>query len=76
MSLQTRLEKMERVLNAGDDGEVCGCYRQRDIRVYSDENSIQDAENDTRPAAMCELCGRPKHVVKIVVVRTREEATQ
>lgn len=73
MSLQTRLEKMEHALSAG---EVCGCYGgQQDIRVYSDENPSQDAADDNRPPADCELCGRAKDVVKIVVVRTRKEVT-
>jgi hypothetical protein len=74
--VEAKMRLLEK-LKESTDGAVCDCFGGRqDVRVYRAETSRQDADRDSRPGARCELCGRPKHVLQIVVVKTRKEAAQ
>jgi hypothetical protein len=70
MRLGNRVEKLERAFNIGGDGEACGCYGvgRRDTRICDEENPEEVADAETRPAAICEMCGRPKRILIIRLI--------
>jgi hypothetical protein len=74
VSLDSRLRRLERQAGV-DDGQACACkIGSSDIRTYmgaGDNHAAADA--DKRPPEVCEVCRRPKEVIKIVVVHTREQ---
>ena len=45
------------------------------MRYYPGDDSEGDAERDTTPARLCERCGRPVKIIKIVVVRVPQKMT-
>ena len=75
MSLGNRVEKLERAFNIGGDGEACGCYRigRSEIRLCDEENPAEVADTENRPAAICEMCGRPKRILIIRLIRSPRE---
>lgn len=75
MSIDSRIKNLER--RAGvTPGDVCGCDSfSRDIRTYMDAVDNQAAADaDERPPVVCEVCKRPKEVVKVILVHNREQA--
>ena len=55
-SLGRRLTRLERVVGAV---ALCRCGRGADVRDYDGPDSEQYAAADTRPARLCDRCGRP-----------------
>ncbi len=72
MSLGNRVEKLERAFNIGGEGEACGCYGigRRDTRICDEEKPEEVADTENRPAAICEMCGRPKRILIIRLIRS------
>lgn len=75
MSVESRLAQLEK--QAGiSNGDVCACSSfSREVRTYMDaEDNRAEARADERPPQVCERCGKPKDVIKIVVVYGRNQA--
>ena len=68
-----RVERLEHVAGLGGGGELCACpTMNRDMRVYTPEpgedSGHAQADADDHPPEVCGRCGRPKQVIKFVVV--------
>jgi hypothetical protein len=73
MKLSNRLEKLERAFNIGAGGQLCGCKGMaKDVRVFDEESPERNPDAETRPAAICEVCRRPKQVLIIRIVTAQQ----
>jgi hypothetical protein len=74
MALKQRIDRLIDHFGGGDadGGGECGCHGvgERDIRICREERPGEAADAETRPAALCDLCGRPKQVLIVRLVRT------
>jgi hypothetical protein len=75
MTLNSRLKVLEQQAGVTDSAE-CACYRStnREIRTYMGaENNHVAADADVRPPEVCDECGKPKGLIKLVLVHSREQ---
>ncbi len=74
MSLDSRLVKLENQIGMSDSA-TCDCTSfPHEIRTYMDaEDNHAVADSDQRPPEVCEHCGRPRDLIKVVVVYDREQ---
>jgi ribosomal protein S14 len=74
MSLQTRLGKLEAACGVSDGAE-CNCPTlNRDIRTYmGEEDNHATADADERPPEVCERCGKPMGIIKLVLIHSRDQ---
>ncbi len=74
MSIDSRLTQLERQAGVTDDAE-CNCpILNRDIRTYMDaDDNHAVADSDQRPPEVCERCGKPMEIIKLVLIHSRDQ---
>lgn len=77
MSIESRLTKLENQVGVSDSA-TCDCSSfPHEIRTYMDaEDNHAVADSDVRPPEVCEHCGRPKDLIKIVVVHGQDSCAR
>jgi len=55
-------------------GAECNCPTlNRDIRTYMDaDDNHAVADSDQRPPEVCERCGKPMEIIKVVLIHSRD----
>lgn len=67
-----RLRRLEEAAGL-DGGELCACpTMNREMRVYHPPPGASDAsaeaDADPRPAEVCGRCGKPKQIIKFIIL--------
>jgi hypothetical protein len=74
MNIDSRLAQLEKQANVSD-GSECTCPSfNTEIRTYMGaEDNQATADADKTPPKVCDVCGKPKDVIKLVLVHSREQ---
>jgi hypothetical protein len=76
MTIQSRVKNLEQAvgIGAGRSGE-CNCLTfKHEIRTYLDaEDNHLAADADDAPPKLCDVCGKPRELIKVILVYTRGE---
>jgi hypothetical protein len=77
MSIESRLSKLENQIGTSDSA-TCDCSDfSHEIRTYTDaEDNHAAAQSDERPPEVCDVCGRPKDIIQIVVVHSPDSCAR